>query len=204
MQFVSDNKTRQKTWRERAGNLQALAKLTAQTHPDNAFLLFLEGGKYVETIQEAPAKLKGIFEDPAWVQHVLRRIQTANTSATPITALMMRENMVMGTAWLQHCLSNKLVAQSPVQVSTTASGLVCNCETKGNMHDPSNGARDGQPASSNVLQPTLQQACTCPDTTASEAVGSGTHSVQGLDSRFHRRRLAEVPRNLPPASLHLP
>ncbi|DBA79343.1 TPA: hypothetical protein ACH3X1_008496 [Trebouxia sp. C0004] len=82
LQFMSDNKTRQKTWRERAGNLQALAKLTAQAHPDNAFLLFLEGRKYVETLQEAPAKLKGIFEDPAWVQHVLRRIQTANTSAT--------------------------------------------------------------------------------------------------------------------------
>ncbi|DBA79643.1 TPA: hypothetical protein ACH3X1_008324 [Trebouxia sp. C0004] len=82
MHFMSDNKTRQKTWREQAGALQALAKLTAQTHPDNAFLLFLEGGNYVETIQEAPAKLKGIFEDPAWVQHVLQRIQTANMSAT--------------------------------------------------------------------------------------------------------------------------
>ncbi|DBA78734.1 TPA: hypothetical protein ACH3X1_008644 [Trebouxia sp. C0004] len=71
LQFMSDTKTRQKTWRERAGNLQALAKLTAQNHPDNSFLLFLEGGKYVETMQAAPAKLKGIFEDPAWVQHVL-------------------------------------------------------------------------------------------------------------------------------------
>ncbi len=81
LQFMADNKTRQKTWRERAGNLQALAELTARTHPDNAFLLFLEGGKDVETIQEAPAKLKGIFEDSAWVQHVLQRIQTANTSA---------------------------------------------------------------------------------------------------------------------------
>ncbi len=82
LQFMSDNKSRQETWRERAGNLQALAKLTAQTHPDNAFLLFLEGGKDAETVQEAPAKLKGIFEDPAWVQHVLQRIQTANASAT--------------------------------------------------------------------------------------------------------------------------
>ena len=79
---MSDSKARQKTWRERAGNLQALAKLTAETHPDNAFLLFLEGGKDVETVQEAPAKLKGIFEDPAWGQHVLQRIQTANTAAT--------------------------------------------------------------------------------------------------------------------------
>ena len=35
LQFMSDNKARQKTWRERAGNLQALAKLTAETHPDN-------------------------------------------------------------------------------------------------------------------------------------------------------------------------
>ncbi len=81
LQFMSDNKTRQKTWRERAGNLQALAKLTEQTRPDDAFLLFLEGGKDVETVQEAPAKLKGIFEDPAWVQHVLQRLQTASTSA---------------------------------------------------------------------------------------------------------------------------
>ena len=82
LQFMSDNKSRQKTWRERAGNLQTLAKLTAQTHPDNAFLLCLVGGKHVETVQEAPAKLKGIFEHSAWVQHVLQRIQTANTSAT--------------------------------------------------------------------------------------------------------------------------
>ncbi len=81
LQFMSDSKSRQKTWRERAGNLQALAKLTAQTHPDNAFLLFLEGGKDAETVQEATAKLKGIFEDPAWVHHVLQCIQTANTSA---------------------------------------------------------------------------------------------------------------------------
>ena len=79
---MSNNKARRKAWRERAGNLQALAKLTAETHPDNAFLLFLEGRKDVETIQEAPAKLKGIFEDPAWGQHVLQRFQTANTSAT--------------------------------------------------------------------------------------------------------------------------
>ncbi len=56
LQFMSDSKSRQKTWRERAGNLQALAKLTAQTHPDNAFLLFLEGGKDGDIIQEAPAK----------------------------------------------------------------------------------------------------------------------------------------------------
>ncbi len=65
LQFMSDNKTRQNTWRERAGNLQALAELAAQTHPDNAFLLFLGGGKDIETIQQAPAKLQGIFEDPA-------------------------------------------------------------------------------------------------------------------------------------------
>ena len=47
LQFISDNKPRHKTWRERAGKLQALAKLTGQIHPDNAFLLFLEGGKDV-------------------------------------------------------------------------------------------------------------------------------------------------------------
>ena len=76
------NKARQITWRERTGNLQAVAKLTVETHPDNVFLLFLEGGKDAETIQEAPAKLNGIFEDLAWGQHVLQRIQTANTSAT--------------------------------------------------------------------------------------------------------------------------
>lgn len=51
------------------------------------------GGKDVETIQEAPAKLKGIFEDPAWGQHVLQRIQTANMSATNNNSTDLRKHM---------------------------------------------------------------------------------------------------------------
>ncbi|KAL0020594.1 hypothetical protein WJX77_008784 [Trebouxia sp. C0004] len=97
LQFMSDTKTRQKTWRERAGNLQALAKLTAQNHPDNSFLLFLEASSCRRIV-------------PAFVM-------PAGTAVWVIWALP-------GYS----IASNKLVAQSPMLVSTTASGLVCNCE----------------------------------------------------------------------------
>ena len=117
LQFMSDSKSRQKTWRERAGNLQALAKLTAQTHPDNAFLLFLEGGKDGDIILEAPAKLKGIFEDPAWAQHVLQRIHTANTSATNSNSASVQK----------HCLPGQpLVAREQLR-SRTQTQLRCQC-----------------------------------------------------------------------------
>ena len=51
---MSDSKARQKAWGEPAGCLLALVKLTTETHPDNAILLFLEGGNDFETIHEAP------------------------------------------------------------------------------------------------------------------------------------------------------
>ncbi|DBA92472.1 TPA: hypothetical protein ACH3X1_002705 [Trebouxia sp. C0004] len=102
-----------------------------------------------DKFEEAPVKLIGIFEDPAWVQHVLQRIQTSNTSATHNNSTDVAEaharpyHRKLLTDPAAYCVpltagswalpgygiaSNKLVAQSPVQVSTTASGLVCNSE----------------------------------------------------------------------------
>ncbi|KAL0032089.1 hypothetical protein WJX77_004494 [Trebouxia sp. C0004] len=103
MHFMSDNKTRQKTWREQAGALQALAKLTAQTHPDNAFLLFLEDTDEISVQPPQRRQRRRVvpaFVIASWDSSVVSS-KAADRSSSLLCATHSR---VMGTAWLQHCL----------------------------------------------------------------------------------------------------
>ena len=62
--------------------MQALAQAMAQSHPDSAFFLFLEGGQELQTIQEAAPRVQGIFQDPGWGLHVLQHIKKASVPAS--------------------------------------------------------------------------------------------------------------------------